>query len=393
MIASIVSSLAQGLTTLIKAIPPDVLARVATAIIAVVAALKLWAIAQAALNLVIDANPISLIILAIAGLIAGFVELWNHSAAFRDFWKTLWSDIQKIMAPVVSWIQNVIKDMERWWHDHGETVLKILQTAWIAITTLFKINLALVEGYIKVGLTVIEAVWRTVWDAVKTVVVTTWDVIKTAIQTAVKIVQDIINAGLALIQGHWHTAWSDLVNAASAGMKGIVTIITTIAKGFITLLYNAGRDIIQGLINGIKSMIGAIGGVISDIGHGISSAFGSVMKIFSPSQVFYQHGVNTMLGYINGLRDMAPAVKTAMRQVAEIMLPPQGGSAWPASSASAPFASLLGSGGGGGASGSGSSGSVIVNVDGKKLFEVMQDQLYRYNVRNSGQITGVVKPN
>ena len=47
-------------------------------------ALKAAEIAQAALNLVMDANPIGLIVIAVAALAAGIVYAWNHFKTFRD---------------------------------------------------------------------------------------------------------------------------------------------------------------------------------------------------------------------------------------------------------------------------------------------------------------------
>lgn len=46
---------------------------------------KLVAVAQAALNLVLDANPIVLIVAAIAALVAGLVVLYKHNKKFREF--------------------------------------------------------------------------------------------------------------------------------------------------------------------------------------------------------------------------------------------------------------------------------------------------------------------
>ena len=50
----------------------------------IVIALKGWAIAQAALNLVLDANPISLWIIGLTALGVLFVTLWNHVKTFRE---------------------------------------------------------------------------------------------------------------------------------------------------------------------------------------------------------------------------------------------------------------------------------------------------------------------
>jgi hypothetical protein len=57
----------------------------------------IWAgvTAQTALNLVMSMNPIGLVILAIAGLIAIGVILYNKSTTFRNFINALWDNIKK----------------------------------------------------------------------------------------------------------------------------------------------------------------------------------------------------------------------------------------------------------------------------------------------------------
>lgn len=49
--------------------------------------------AFALLNITMLANPIVLIVAAIAGLVVAFVTLWNKSEAFRNFWIKLWDKI------------------------------------------------------------------------------------------------------------------------------------------------------------------------------------------------------------------------------------------------------------------------------------------------------------
>ena len=52
------------------------------------------------LNAVMAANPIGLIVLAIAGLVAAFALLWNKCDAFREFWISLWEGIKETFAAV-----------------------------------------------------------------------------------------------------------------------------------------------------------------------------------------------------------------------------------------------------------------------------------------------------
>jgi phage-related minor tail protein len=94
------------------------------AIVLITGAIKVWtavtkglAIAQAALNLVMMANPIGIIITLIAGLVAGFIYLWNKSAAFRDFWKGIWKNITDQVGRAVRWIKDVWRGLVDWFNN------------------------------------------------------------------------------------------------------------------------------------------------------------------------------------------------------------------------------------------------------------------------------------
>lgn len=56
------------------------------------------------LNKTVAANPYVLIATAIAGLVAGFIYLWNTSEGFRNFWVGLWEGIKKTTESVVNTI-------------------------------------------------------------------------------------------------------------------------------------------------------------------------------------------------------------------------------------------------------------------------------------------------
>lgn len=76
------------------------------ATIASSAATKAAAAAQWLLNVAMSANPIGLVILAIAGLVAGFVILWKKSEAFRNFWIGAWAKIKAAAAFVWDWVKK-----------------------------------------------------------------------------------------------------------------------------------------------------------------------------------------------------------------------------------------------------------------------------------------------
>lgn len=55
---------------------------------------------------VMMANPITIVIAALAALVAAFVYLWNTSEDFRNFWIGLWDKIKETVQTVGNWLKN-----------------------------------------------------------------------------------------------------------------------------------------------------------------------------------------------------------------------------------------------------------------------------------------------
>ena len=84
-----------------------------TNLITGVSAIKNWSIwsrlaaaGQAILDAAMDANPIGLVVTAIAALVAGFVLLYKHSKPFRDFCNGIWTDITKWFGDTIDWVKK-----------------------------------------------------------------------------------------------------------------------------------------------------------------------------------------------------------------------------------------------------------------------------------------------
>lgn len=67
---------------------------------------KLVTVAQAALNLVLDANPIILIVTAIAALVAGLVVLYKHNNKFREFVNGIAKHISEGLGKAWKWCKE-----------------------------------------------------------------------------------------------------------------------------------------------------------------------------------------------------------------------------------------------------------------------------------------------
>ena len=132
--------------------------------------------AFAALNTTMLANPIVLIIAAIAALVAAFIYLWNNCDGFRQFWIDLWENVKQVAITV--W--NAIKEF---FSQVWETIKTIFSTVFEVIKTLVTTYFNLYKTIIQTVFNVIKTVITTIWEAIKGVFTTVFNVIKTLVTT------------------------------------------------------------------------------------------------------------------------------------------------------------------------------------------------------------------
>ena len=70
------------------------------------AASKAWAAAQWLLNAALDANPIALVVIGIAALVAAIVLAWQHSETFRDIITGAFNAVLDVVQAVWGWIKT-----------------------------------------------------------------------------------------------------------------------------------------------------------------------------------------------------------------------------------------------------------------------------------------------
>ena len=66
-----------------------------------------WTAAQWLLNIALDANPIGLVILAIAALVAIVILIANKPTWFQDAWRVTWTFVKRIASNVWDWLQKL----------------------------------------------------------------------------------------------------------------------------------------------------------------------------------------------------------------------------------------------------------------------------------------------
>jgi len=345
------------------------------------------------------------------GPIAGLaVLIATHLNDVKRAFDDAWGAIKAGVSDVVDFITDHWKLILAIVLGVAGLIIDALVTHWKAVEDGFKTAYDFVEDVVRTVLSAIETLirpfvsaaedlFKACWSAVSAATTAAWDAIKTAVSVGLSAVKTVLSwfSDLAsLFQGWWNRAVSavktqitDMINV----VKEIPGWINNALGGLPDMLFKAGVNAIKGLISGIESMVGSLGSTMSSIASKVAGFFGLSPAREGPlsgSGSPYIRGLHfaqdIAQGIIDGSRAMSYAANAAALAAAmpRLTLPTYGGSYGSSGGASSATASSTPGGSPG--------GNLIVNVDGRTLFSIAQSQLYQYNVRNSGQVTGVVKP-
>jgi hypothetical protein len=110
----------------------------------------------------------------------------------------------------------------------------------------------------------VKAYITTVFNAYKTIATAVWNAITAVIRSNVNRILSVIRT-VQQVVGVIRNAFNSAKNAATTALNSLVSTVRGIPGrvvgalgGLGGLLYNKGRDIVRGFINGIKSMLGAV---------------------------------------------------------------------------------------------------------------------------------------
>lgn len=129
--------------------------KVVTLIQSVTKAMEGMTAAQWLMNAAMNANPIGIVVAAIAGLVAAFVVLWNKCDAFREFWLDMWSGF-------TSGAKNAWQGVQATFSNVATFFSSIFGKAWQGVKNVFSAGGKVFDG-IKDG---IVTAFKTVVNAI-----------------------------------------------------------------------------------------------------------------------------------------------------------------------------------------------------------------------------------
>lgn len=77
-----------------------------------------------AIKMAVMTNPFLIAAVAIAGLVAGFVELYKHNKKFRDFCNGIAKSVKDGFGDAIKWLKNTFSNMSKGWDNFKKSISK-----------------------------------------------------------------------------------------------------------------------------------------------------------------------------------------------------------------------------------------------------------------------------
>ena len=342
-LAAVVSAVAGAVTWLSQF--GDVLVPLAIGVAAGVVAFKLWtgAIAawraatiaatavQAAFNLVMNANPIMLIITAIAALVAGLVYFFTQTELGKAIWAEFTRFLGEAWTNIVNVATTVFTALGDFFSGVWNGIVTAVTTAWNAIvaflTPVFNFIGALISTYIQIYVNifmVFAAVLITIWNAIVNVVTTVWNAIVGFLTPIITWIVDFIVGYFTTLWNFWSGVWNAISSFFTGLWNGMVSFVTGVVLQVIQAVMGPVQALSAwwaGIWNSISSffsgiwdgMVGAVGNAIGAIGNVVGTIFDRVMSAFGDIGTWLlDSGAALIQGFIDGITGMIGAVGDAV---------------------------------------------------------------------------------
>jgi phage-related protein len=225
------------------------------------------AAAQGLLNMVMNANPIALIVTLIAGLVVAIIGLWSNSEAFRNFVTGAFQQIQQVAQVVIDAIVNFFTVTVP---NAIGVVIGFFQNLWNSIVSVFNGALSTVSGFVS--------------SVVSFFTVSVPNAVSNMLSAAGRIpgqIASFLGSALSSAASFVGSFASSAIQAASQFVSNIVSGLSGLAGRVMSV----GSDIVHGIWSGISGAAGWLMNQISGFANNIVSGIKGFFGIASPSKV------------------------------------------------------------------------------------------------------------
>lgn len=195
-----------------------------------------------------------------------------------------------------------------------EIIVALLELLPVLLTTIVDMIPDLLDAAIELFTSLVEALPKILPKLIIAII----KLIPKIVTTVIGLIPQLLAAAIKLF-GAIVSAVPKILGSLGGAIRGLIGAVPGMIGAFGSALYNAGVDLIQGMINGVGAMGGALWDAAKRIASGFVEGVKSFLGIHSPSRLMRDViGKNTILGLAKGLANTSPLDK-AVRHVNDVI--------------------------------------------------------------------------
>lgn len=254
--------------------------------------------------------PIIAGLAAIGAAAAGLFYLWDTNfLGIKDATMEVWSFLSSIFMPAIN-------ELKLAWNKLMIALRPIIDAIWQELQPALMAIWEVIQPFVLPVLGVLAAMLMGPTLVAFGLVIATLRVFASVINWVAENIGSWAKTANSSFQG-FKNAVSNTINTAKTILDGFVSFIK---NAFNIDLYEVGRNIIQGLLNGLSSMAGQVQAKAQEIANNVKNTITDAMGINSPSTVMMQYGKWVGEGLNIGMEAEVPEVKQASMDLSDAVL-------------------------------------------------------------------------
>ena len=295
--------------------------------------------AQKALSAAMTANPIGIIIAAIAAAIAIIVLLYTKCERFRNGVNAIFTAIKGALSQVIAATQNAVASAAAFLSNAQSSIAEFFSAArqrftaaveflsgvWQSITAAVSAAWQTIKNAVQVGIMLIGEVlsaafqiitlpFQFIWQNCRDTVLAVWEAIRTAISTALTAIGSAISEKWTAIQSFFGPILSTIGSAVSGAWTTVAEKTSAAyeaVKEYISQKLTAAKETASGILSAMHSAAATAWGAISSVA---SSAFEAARSAITGKITAAR---TTVSSAVAGIRTAISTALTAARTTVE----------------------------------------------------------------------------
>ena len=295
--------------------------------------------AQKALSAAMTANPIGIIIAAIAAAIAIIVLLYTKCEWFRDGVNAIFTAIKGALSQVIAAAQNAVASAAAFLSNAQSSIAEFFSAArqrftaaveflsgvwqgitaaasaaWQTIKSVVQVGIMLIGEVLSAAFQIITLPFQFIWQNCRDTVLAVWEAIRTAISTALTAIGSAISEKWTAIQSFFGTILSAIGSAVSGAWTTVAEKTSAAyeaVKEYISQKLTAAKETVDGILSAMHSAAATAWGAISSVA---SSAFEAARSAITGKITAARTAVSSAVA---GIRTAISTALTAARTTVE----------------------------------------------------------------------------